>query len=102
VRGALDRLDALAEKDPEAFRLNEAGWREVIAREDERMAVSKVVAVRLPDALLSRVDAHAQRLIALTGLAPSRSEVVKLLVERGLASVELAAAELDSAKRKKK
>jgi len=37
---------------------------------------------------LARVDAHARRLRQLTGLEPSRSEVIKLLVERGLAAVE--------------
>lgn len=52
------------------------------------MAVSKVVAVRLPDETVARVDAHARRLRQLTGLEPSRSEVIKLLVERGLAAVE--------------
>jgi hypothetical protein len=53
-----------------------------------RMAVSKVVPIRLPDQTLARVDAHAARLRQLTGLAPSRSEVVKMLIERGLAVVE--------------
>jgi len=52
------------------------------------MAVSKVVPVRLPDQTLARVDAHGARLRQLTGLTPSRSEVVKLLIERGLAVVE--------------
>ena len=54
----------------------------------EDMAVAKVVPVRLPDPLLARVDAHRRRLQQLTGLEPSRSEVVKMLIERGLAAVE--------------
>lgn len=54
----------------------------------EPMAISRVVPVRLPDPLLARVDAHRARLRQQTGLEPSRSEVVKLLVERGLQSVE--------------
>jgi hypothetical protein len=52
------------------------------------MAVAKVVPVRLPDPLLTRVDAHRERLRQLTGLEPSRSEVVKMLIERGLVAVE--------------
>jgi hypothetical protein len=56
------------------------------------MAVAKVVPVRLPDPLLARVDAHRARLRQLTGLEPSRSEVVKMLIERGLAVVEAEAA----------
>ncbi len=102
VRSSLARLDRLAEQHPEVFRLTNEEWRDVIVQEEERMAVSKVVAVRLPDALLARVAAHSKRLIALTGLEPSRSEVVKLLVERGLASVEQAAAEVENAKSRKK
>jgi metal-responsive CopG/Arc/MetJ family transcriptional regulator len=52
------------------------------------MPVSKLVAVRLPDDLLARIDAHAARLRQLTGLEPSRSMVIKSLVERGLAAFE--------------
>jgi hypothetical protein len=99
VRRALDKLDRLAVEHPEAFRLTAQEWRAALA-EDKRMTVSKVVAVRLPDSLIARVEAHARRLQELTGLAPSRSEVVKLLVERGLASVEHATAELDKKKKR--
>lgn len=56
--------------------------------EADGMAVSKLVAVRVPDALLERIDAHRQKLRELTGLEPSRSEVIKMLIERGIASVE--------------
>lgn len=52
------------------------------------VAISRVVPVRLPDPLLARVDAHRERLKQQTGLEPSRSEVVKLLVQRGLDAVE--------------
>ena len=52
------------------------------------MAVSKVVPVRLSDETIARIEAHGERLRAQTGLDPSRSDVVKLLIERGLASVE--------------
>jgi hypothetical protein len=99
VRRSLAKLDRLAAEHPEAFRLTAPEWRAALA-EDKRMTASKVVAVRLPEALIARVEAHARRLQELTGLAPSRSEVVKLLVERGLASVEQATAELEK-KRKR-
>ena len=87
VRRALAELDRLEVEHPEAFRLTIEEWRATLA-EEETMTVSKVVPVRLPAELLARVDAHGQRLQELTGLAPSRSEVVKMLIERGLSSVE--------------
>jgi hypothetical protein len=101
VRRALAELDRLAQEQPEAFRLTVEEWRAVLA-EDERMAVTKVVALRLPDDVLERVDAHARRLRELTGLEPSRAEVLKLLIERGLHSVEAAATELDKHKPRKR
>jgi hypothetical protein len=57
------------------------------------VAIAKVVPVRIPDPLLARIDAHRARLRHSTGLEPSRSEVVKMLVERGLAVVEAEAGE---------
>jgi hypothetical protein len=101
VRRAFARLEKLAAEHPEAFRLTEPEWRAVLARE-EAMAVSKVVPVRLPAEIIARIDAHARRLRELTGLEPSRSEVVKLLIDRGLSSVEAAAAELDKHKPRKR
>lgn len=38
----------------------------------------------LPDALLTRIDAAADRLFAATGKKPRRSHVVALLIQRGL------------------
>jgi hypothetical protein len=52
------------------------------------MPIAKVVPVRIPDPLLARIDAHRERLRKQTGLEPSRSEVVKMLVARGLDAVE--------------
>jgi hypothetical protein len=101
ARRALAALDRLAEAHPEAFRLNEQQWRAVLA-EGESMTVSKVVPVRLSDAMIKRIDAHAARLRELTGLEPSRSDVVRLLVERGLSAVESASAELQKARSESK
>jgi len=52
------------------------------------VAEAKVVPVRLPEKTVTRVDAHRERLRQLTGLEPSRSEVIRMLVERGLTAVE--------------
>jgi hypothetical protein len=52
------------------------------------VAEAKVVPVRLPEKTVARVDAHRERLRQLTGLEPSRSEVIRMLVERGLTAVE--------------
>lgn len=52
------------------------------------MAEVKPVPVRIPDKIKARVEAHRQRLLQLTGIEPSRSEVILMLIERGLAVVE--------------
>lgn len=101
TRRALAELDRLAAEHPQAFRLTEQEWVEALTK-DESMAVSKVVPVRLSDSLIERIDAHSARLRELTGLEPSRSDVVRLLVERGLTSVEAATAELDKHKPRKR
>jgi predicted DNA binding CopG/RHH family protein len=50
-------------------------------------AKSRVITVRLPNELIKRIDAHARGLKKQTGLrAVSRTEVVRLLIERGLAA----------------
>ena len=49
---------------------------------------AKVVPVRLPEKTVARVEGHRERLRQLTGLEPSRSEVIRMLVERGLDAVE--------------
>jgi hypothetical protein len=101
TRRALAELDRLAAEHPQAFRLTGQEWIEAL-KKDESMAVSKVVPVRLSDAVIERIAAHAARLRELTGLEPSRSDVVRLLVERGLASVEAATVELDKHKPRKR
>ncbi len=52
------------------------------------MAEAKVVPVRLPDELLVRVEAQRTRLRQQTGLSPSQSQVIRMLIERGLAALE--------------
>lgn len=64
------------------------------------MAAAKVVPVRLPDEVLTRVDTHRQRLLQLTGIEPSRSEVIKMLIERGLSAVEPAQSPITSQKKR--
>ena len=57
------------------------------------MAEAKVVPVRLPEELLARVETQRARLRQLTGLSPSQSQVIRMLIERGLAAVEAEAAQ---------
>src|SRR5467141_142088 len=54
---------------------------------DSEMAAAKAVLVRLPDDVLARVDVQRQRL-RRTGLTPSLSATIKMLVVRGLETVE--------------
>jgi len=48
------------------------------------MAVSKLVAVRLPDEPVERLDEYARRMERLHRLKLSRSQQIKSLVELGL------------------
>jgi hypothetical protein len=57
-------------------------------KENERMAATKMVAFRLTTDMVKRLDAHAARLHAMTGLEVTRADVVKLLLGRGLDVVE--------------
>lgn len=59
---------------------------------------TKMTAFRLTPKLLARLDAHAKRLSAATGLPATRADVVRLLLERGLDAAE----EGQPATRKKK
>jgi len=52
------------------------------------VAEAKVVPVRLPEEFLARVEAQRARLRQLTGLSPSQSQVIRMLIERGLAALE--------------
>jgi beta-lactamase superfamily II metal-dependent hydrolase len=52
------------------------------------MAEAKVVPLQLSDGLLTRVEAQRTRLRQQTGLSPSQSQVIRMLIERGLAAVE--------------
>jgi hypothetical protein len=48
----------------------------------------KMTAFRLEAALLKRLDKYAERLSKETGLPATRADVVRLLLMRGLESVE--------------
>ena len=52
------------------------------------MTTAKLIALRVPDALLKRIDAHCERLRQLTGIEPSRSDVIRLFIEQGLTAAE--------------
>jgi hypothetical protein len=48
----------------------------------------KMTAFRLEEALLKRLDRHAERLSKETGLPVNRADVVRLLLVRGLDAAE--------------
>lgn len=90
ARAAEDGLRALAAAHPQLTgggAENRIGW-EAALREDEKMAATKMVAFRLASDMVKRLDAHAARLAATTGLNVTRADVVKLLLSRGLDVVE--------------
>ena len=52
------------------------------------MVAAKVVPVRLPEEVLARVEAQRARLGKSTGLSLSTSQVLRMVIERGLAALE--------------
>lgn len=98
VRQARAALTKLAEDFPELVgepdESNRALWEEAL---EEILATKKTgavseeqIVVRLPKALLDRVDAYAERLRdEQPGPAWRRSDVVRMLLAKGLDSVEV-------------
>ena len=60
-------------------------------RQEAAIARSKLIAVRLPDDLLERLDKYARQMEQLHGLKLSRSQQIKSLVELGLKATAEAA-----------
>lgn len=96
IRGKLDELAGLlarGEVNPERTRAMLAGELDAEARrmdDDEALGTS----IRLPRDLLARADALADARNARTGERASRSAVLRLALERGIAALEREAAEL--------
>ncbi len=75
--------DLLGEKGPE----NVQGWESILA--ENEMGKTSLVAFRLENELLKRIDAYAKRLEHETpGLKLARADAVRILLVRGLAEVE--------------
>lgn len=60
-------------------------------RREDAIARSKLIAVRLPDDLIERLDKYARQMEQLHGLKLSRSQQIKSLVELGLKATAEAA-----------
>lgn len=93
VRQARASLKKLADTYPElrgrAGPDNRARWEEELEKMTKKEVKDAQIVVRLPSALVDRVDAYAERLRdEQPGPAWTRSDVVRLLVARGLESVE--------------
>ena len=90
VRLARANLRRLAREHPELRGepgdANRAGWErtlETMAENDEQ------IVIRLPGALVERVDAHVERLRAeQPGLRITRSDAVRMLLSKALEAVE--------------
>ena len=46
------------------------------------------IALRLPNELLARIDARREQLRKMGGIEPNRTDMIKFLIERGLAAVD--------------
>ena len=69
--------------------MNRAGWRAAL-QEEERMTGTKMVSFRLPEELVGRIDAEAAHRSEAAGVpgAVGRVDIVRLLLESGLAAME--------------
>jgi hypothetical protein len=92
VKRALAKLDRLARKHPEAFRLNAREWERVL--EEDEMVAAKMVAFRLPEELIEQLEKYAARLAAETGITVTLSDVIRKLLAEGVSRA--------AAKRKRK
>ena len=80
---ASEHPDLLGEKGPE----NIEGWHATLT--ENEMAKTTLVAFRLENELLKRIDAYAKRIEAETpGIKLARADAVRALLLRGLAQVE--------------
>lgn len=95
IRGKLDELAALVSSgavNPDRTRAYLAGELEAAPMDSDEVPTS----IRLPRAVLAVADELAARRAALTGERASRSAVLRLALERGIASLEREAAELEA------
>ena len=96
IRGKLDELSALLEGgalNPDRTRAYLAGELEAVPmNENDETPIS----VRLPRSVIAVADDLAERRAARTGERVSRSAVLRLAIERGIASLQREAAELDA------
>lgn len=95
IRGKLGELAALLEGgalNPDRTRAYLAGELEAAPMDSDEVPTS----IRLPRAVLAVADELAARRAALTGERASRSAVLRLALERGIASLEREAAELEA------
>ncbi len=91
VRAARKALQQIAKEDPELLGEggpeNVKGWEAIL--EGNEMGKTTLVAFRLENELLKRIDAYAKRLEEETpGLKLGRADTVRVLLTRGLSAVE--------------
>ena len=58
---------------------------QAVRRIDPEMAKSTLVAVRLDDALLARINKHRERLLRIAGVRATQSSAIKSLIEHSTA-----------------
>ena len=100
IRGKLDELSALLEGGA----LNPDRTRAYLAGELEAAPMNEhdetPISVRLPRSVIAVADDLAERRAARTGERASRSAVLRLAIERGIATLQREAAELDAPRTK--
>jgi hypothetical protein len=88
VRTARANLKRIAKEHPELVgppgKANRTRWESTLEETMSDQANDEQIVVRLPGALLARIDAYAEGQRKATGLRVSRSDAVRLLVARAL------------------
>jgi len=92
VRQCLARLDVLLAAHPELrspdVQARLAAWLQEEQQRTMDRHKEKQVYIRLPDAVVAEIDQYAERLARTQpGLDPSRSDVIRVLIYKGLEAV---------------
>lgn len=93
VRASRARLRALAAAHPELCGEpgadNVSGWTQTLTEDEERMAKSEQLAIRMDEDLVARIDAHMEQMQALMpGVKMTRADAIRALILKALGPEE--------------
>lgn len=86
VRGARERLRALAVEHPELCGPGDVdAWAAILMEDEANMSKTEQVAIRMEPELLERIDAHVEHMkSAMPGVNLSRADAIRALLLKAL------------------